>query len=72
MFQPRAAVDAPTSVTLPMFGVPLTIGITTGPGGALTEVTVDPADGNVATKARPHKVVFESANLPTRPASPAR
>jgi hypothetical protein len=62
--QTAAAADpVPTTVTLPLFGAPLTIGITTGPGGALTEVTVDPADGNVATKTRPHKVVFESANL---------
>jgi hypothetical protein len=61
--QTAAAADpVPTTVTLPLFGAPLTIGITTGPGGALTEVTVDPADGNVATKTRPHKVVFESAN----------
>jgi hypothetical protein len=60
--QTASAVDAPSTVTLPLFGAPLTIGITTGPGGALTEVTVDPADGNVATKTRPHKVVFESAN----------
>ncbi|MEP7114346.1 MAG: hypothetical protein ABI862_13860 [Ilumatobacteraceae bacterium] len=62
--QTAAAADpVPTTVTLPLFGAPLTIGITTGPGGALTEVTVDPADGNVATQLKPHKVVFQSANL---------
>lgn len=60
--QTAAAVDAPTTVTLPLFGVPLTIGITSGPGGTLTDVTVDPAASNVATDARPHKVTFESAN----------
>lgn len=67
-----AADPVPTTVTLPLFGAPLTIGITTGPGGALTEVTVDPADGNVATSARPHKVVFESANLLDPTGSPAK
>jgi hypothetical protein len=66
-----AADPVPTTVTLPLFGVPLTIGIETGPGGTLTNVTIDPADGNVATQARPHKVVFESAN-PTDPASPGK
>src|SRR4249919_579241 len=60
--QTASAVDAPTTVTLPVFGVPLTIGITSGPGSTLTDVTVDPAASNVATDVRPHKVVFESAN----------
>jgi hypothetical protein len=63
--QTAAAADpVPTSVTLPLFGVPLTIGIETGPGGALTNVTVDPANAatTLPTSARPHKVVFESAN----------
>jgi hypothetical protein len=32
--------------------------VTTGPGGALANVSVDPADGLVATKVRPGKVVF--------------
>jgi len=48
---------APTTVTLPL-AVPLTVTVTTGPGGALTNVTVDPADGLVATKVRPGKVEF--------------
>jgi hypothetical protein len=60
----------PTTVTLPLFGAPLTIGIETGPGGTLTNVTIDPADGT-ATKARPHKVVFESAD-PLDPANTAK
>jgi hypothetical protein len=59
--QTAAAVDAPTTVTLPMFGVPLTFEITTGPGGTLTDVSVDSAT-TVPTSARPHKVRFESAN----------
>ena len=67
-----AAAPVPTTVTLPLFGAPLTIGITTGPGGALSAVTVDPATGVTATEASPHKVVFQSAN-PTNPtADPAR
>jgi hypothetical protein len=66
-----APVPVPTTVTLPLFGVPLTIGIETGPGGTLTNVTIDPADGNVATTARPHKVVFESAN-PDETGSPGK
>src|SRR3954453_3823877 len=61
--QTAAAADpVPTTVMLPLFGAPLTIGITTGPGGALTEVTVDPAAGATATQLRPHKVVFEFSN----------
>ena len=51
-----------TTVTLPLFGVPLTIDITTGPGGALADVSVDPADNTVATKLKPRKVVFQSSN----------
>ena len=65
--QTAAAVDpVPTTVTLPLFGVSLTIGITTGPGGALANVSVDPANAAVATQLKPHKVVFEVAN-PTDP-----
>jgi hypothetical protein len=61
--QTAAAADpVPTTVMLPLFGAPLTFGITTGPGGALTEVTVDPSDSATATQLRPHKVVFEIAN----------
>ncbi len=65
-----SAAPVPTTVTLPMFGAPLTLDITTDPGGALTSVTVDPANvaNYTATKLRPHKVVFESANA----ANPAR
>ena len=36
-----AAVAVPTTVTLPLFGVPFTVDITTGPGGALADVAVD-------------------------------
>jgi hypothetical protein len=68
-----AAVDpvVPTTVVLPVFGVPLTVGITTGPGGALTNVTVNSANASVATKLKPNKVVFETTN-PTAGGDPAR
>jgi hypothetical protein len=67
---PAAAI--PTTVTLPLFGAPLTIGITTGPGGALTDVSVDPADNTTATQLRPHKVVFQSADPANPTGDPAR
>jgi len=50
-------IAATNTVTLPL-PVPLTVTISTGPGGALANVSVDPADGLVATKLRPGKVVF--------------
>lgn len=56
---------APTTVTLPL-AVPLTVTINTGPGGALTDVTVDPADGLVATKVRPRQVVFSNETTGVR------
>lgn len=58
-----AADPVPTIVTLPLFGSPLEITITTGPGGALTDVSVDPATNTVADKLSPRKVVFESAKV---------
>jgi hypothetical protein len=61
-----AANPAPTTVTLPLFGAPLTLDVTTDVGGAITNVAVTPANGTVATKLKPHKVVFQSAN----PANP--
>jgi hypothetical protein len=67
-----AAAPVDTTVTLPLFGAPLSFDITTDPGGAITNVAVTPADANtVATKLRPHKVVFQSAN-PTDPTATAR
>ena len=67
-----AADPVPTTVTLPLFGAPLTIDVTTASNGTLTEVTVDPADGTVATKLKSHMVVFESANAADPAAGPAR
>jgi hypothetical protein len=67
-----AADPVPTTVTLPLFGVPLTIDITTGPGGALTDVSVDSANPTVATKLKPHKVVFSSTSAADPTADPAK
>src|SRR5262245_10096325 len=50
-----SAVPAETSVTLPLFGAPLTVDISSGPGGALTSVSLNPADGFTATKTKPNK-----------------
>jgi len=49
---------ASTTTTLPLFGAPLTIELTTGPGGVLTSAAVNPADGLTATTVKPNKVVF--------------
>jgi hypothetical protein len=48
--------------TLPLFGAQLTVDITSGPGGVLTSVSVNPADGLTATTLKPNKVVFENAD----------
>ncbi|MGZ4769457.1 MAG: hypothetical protein ACXVLX_12430 [Ilumatobacteraceae bacterium] len=67
-----AAAPVDTTVTLPLFGAPLSFDITTDVGGAITNVAVTPADANtVATKLRPHKVVFQSAD-PTDATSTGR
>lgn len=50
-------IAATNTVTLPL-PVPLTVTVSTDPGGALANLTVDPADGLVATHLRPGKVVF--------------
>jgi hypothetical protein len=55
---PIAQVAVPTNFSLPLFGVGLTVDITTGPGGSLASVTLNPADGFTATTARPNKVSF--------------
>jgi len=66
-----AADPVPTTVMLPLFGAPLTFTITSGPGGALADVSVDPAAGVTATQLRPHKVTFEVTN-PTDPTTPGK
>ena len=59
---PAAPIAAPASFTLPLFGVGLTVEITTGPGGALSSVMLNPADGFTAAAARPNKVAFVNAD----------
>ena len=56
-----AAAPLPSTVTLPLFGVPFTVDITTGPGGALANVAVTSANSTVATELKPRKVVFENS-----------
>ena len=57
--QPVVAPTAvPTITTLPLFGVQLTVEVSTGPGGTLTSVAVNPADGLTATTVKPNRVVF--------------
>lgn len=71
--QHAAAADpVPTTVTLPLFGAPLTIDITTGPGGNLTDVSVDSANPTVATQLKPRKVVFQSTSAADPSADPAK
>jgi len=61
---PAAApvVAAEGTVTLPLFGAPLTVDIATDPGGALASVSVNPADGWTAVQDRPNKVAFVNAD----------
>lgn len=47
-----------TTTTLPLFGAPLTIGLSTGPGGSLAKVEVNPADGFTAAMVKPNRVAF--------------
>ena len=51
----------PTITTLPLFGTQLTLDITTGPGGALANIAVNPADGLTAVELHPNEVVFVDA-----------
>jgi hypothetical protein len=54
-----APVVAATSVTtLPLFGAPLVVDVSTTPSGALESVAVSPPDGFTATKVRSNQVAF--------------
>ncbi len=55
---PAPVPATPTTTSLPLFGAQLTIDITSGPGGVLASVAVNPADGFTATEVRPNEVVF--------------
>ncbi len=54
----KVSTGGTSSVTLPLLGAQLTVDITTGPGGTLSSVSVNPADGLTATKVKPNRVVF--------------
>jgi hypothetical protein len=49
---------AVSTITLPLFGAPLTVDLTTGPSGAMSSVTINPADGWTAPKVKPNRVAF--------------
>jgi len=66
--QPAGATMVPqatagtTSLTLPLFGVPLTVDLTTDAAGSLTNVAVNPADSFTATDLRPNRVQFQNTD----------
>jgi hypothetical protein len=47
-----------STTTLPLFGAPLTVDVSTTPSGGLAKVEVDPAQGLTATKVHPNRVTF--------------
>lgn len=53
-----APSTAGATFTLPLFGAALTVDVTTGPGGYLSSVAVNPADGFTATTLKPNRVKF--------------
>jgi hypothetical protein len=53
---PVIAAEAVT--TLPLFGVQLTVDVSTTPDGSIGTIAVNPASGLTATKVRPNKVAF--------------
>lgn len=53
-----AVVAATSTVTLPLFGAPLTLDVSTDPSGQLASVSINPADGYTAVVDRPNKVSF--------------
>jgi hypothetical protein len=59
---PAAVVAESSTFTLPLFGAPLTVDVSTDPGGALAAVAVNPADGFTAVADRPNRVAFVNAD----------
>ncbi len=55
---PAQVPAAETTTTLPLFGAPLTVDVTYAPGGAISAVSVDPADSLTASTVKPNKVRF--------------
>src|SRR3954452_11286178 len=51
-------VAAQSTTTLPLFGVPLTVDVSTTPSGSLADVAVNPADNMTATSVHPNRVTF--------------
>ncbi len=55
---PAPPAGTSATVTLPLFGAPLTVDLTTGPGGILESVSVTPSDAFTQSLDKPHLVVF--------------
>jgi hypothetical protein len=55
---PAPVVADSSTFTLPLFGAPLVLDVSTDPAGALASVAVNPADGYTAVVDRPNRVVF--------------
>jgi hypothetical protein len=53
-----APVAMSSTIVLPLFGVPLTIGLIRNETGALTEVNLGPAEGFTATEVSPRRVAL--------------
>ena len=51
-------VAAESTTTLPLFGVQLTVDVSTTPSGSLAGVAINPADGLTATKVHSNQVTF--------------
>jgi hypothetical protein len=51
-------VDETATTTLPLFGVPLSVDVSTTPSGSLANVAVNPATGLTATSVHPNRVTF--------------
>lgn len=59
---PAPVVAESSTFTMPLFGAPLTIDVSTDPGGALASVALNPADGYTAVKDRANRVAFVNAD----------
>ena len=55
---PPPAPAAASTITLPLFGTPLIIDVTTDAGGGLVDVTLNQADEYSVTKIKPNRVKF--------------
>jgi hypothetical protein len=55
---PPPVAAATSNFTLPLFGTPLLIDVTTDAGGGLLEIALNPSDAYTATKVKPNHVGF--------------